>query len=159
MTTTVVLQNMPALSTTATVSMGIASLDRADFILREYTPATAKTAATAEFVYAPGDPAKETTVTIKWRSDAQGIHCSLRLLTAQTTTVDEVVDSITQAPVDVVIAWNLPSFTSIPLDINAMIFMAVALLTGATDVGGHPQAADSLVAAISRGLIQSGFGG
>lgn len=156
MAITIEMVNMPDSSDAATAQLGSAVLDRADFSLRSFTPATKSTAASAEYLYVGGgDPNYEVTVTIKWKSDAEGIHASMRLVTVQLT-ADSVADTIVQAPVDFLVAWNLPPGPiGDDFQLSSMVAQVALLLIGDDDSNANGIGNGSKMIAISRGLIHA----
>lgn len=156
MTITVEMANMPESTDAATAQLGAALFDRPDFVLRSFTPATKNSAASAEYLYTGGgDPNYEMTFTIKWKSDTDGIHASVRLVTVQIT-ADSTTGVVTQLPVDVVIAWNLPPGPiGNDFQLSSMVAQVALLLIGDDASNTNGIGNDSKVIAISRGLIHA----
>lgn len=151
MTTTVALANMPSSATDVAVKF----LDQTKLKLRSQAASPDGLTFSSEYVYADGDPSKETTVSARVQSDVKNnvTRNSLRLRTVQTVTVDSVVTET--APIEIVISWNVPGIMEDSAAVLAMLGTAYSLcFNGVTTKVPNTGTFD----AINRGLVGQLFG-
>lgn len=123
MTTTVALANMPSTPTDVAVNF----LDQTKLKLRSQTVSADGSTVVADYVYADGDYAVETSVSARVQSDVKNnvIRTSIRLRTVQVVTVDSVPTET--EPIEVVLSWNTPGRYEDPAKVMSMIGTAYSL--------------------------------
>jgi len=151
MTTVVALANMPSSPTDVAVNF----LDQSLLKFRSSSSTPDGLTYQAEYVLASGDPTLETTVSAKIIVDVKNNvnRISLRLRTVQTVTVDSVLTET--APIEVVLAWNVPGIMEDSAKVMAMIGTTFALAfdgvtTKVPNLG--------ILNAMNRGLVTSLYG-
>lgn len=152
---TITFENIPTQPTTKNAAIGL--LTHASVDQKATVVSSDGATRTTEYVYATGDPADNTTVTVRiaWDSKNDVVRHSIRLGTTEDIVNGEIV---TRRPVEVVIAWNTPGMViSDTTQMLAMIGTAFALLAGSFD-GSTGVPALGVMNAINFGITESLWG-
>jgi len=149
MTTTVALANLPSSPTDVAVKM----FNQALFKRRSFK--VTNDGVVAEYVYAAGDPTKETSVLVSSSVNAGNntLRTQISLKTVQTVTVDSVVQE--EAPVIVSMAWTTPG-ASEDTGVIAALIGAVYSLTFDGVTSKVPNT--GIIDQTNRGLVESLYG-
>lgn len=144
MTTTVSLANMPSSPSDVAVNfLNQANLRRRSFKVTEGSIA-------AEYVYAAGDPTKETTVLVQTQVNTKSntLRTSFSLKTVQVVTVDSIATE--EAPVIATISWVTPGAAEDTAKILAML----GTLFGLTFNGVTTKVPNTgIIDAVNRGIV------